>query len=157
VSGNRPTRVNLESPWPLVWSCGTAVKPICVCVCVWELRPILTTKRVSLRVKDKVALGWVSKFTPKVFQDNPGWPFSPHLKWIAKYQTVAWIPPRFPPAGQRQITSTNTCFIRHCPNQSEHHATLPNIILNYPSVFKIGVLRQEFYAGCPSRHHNGAK
>jgi hypothetical protein len=24
----------------------------------------------------------------------------------------------------------NTCFIRHCPNQSEHHATLLNIILN---------------------------
>jgi hypothetical protein len=24
----------------------------------------------------------VSKFTPMVFQDNPGWPFSPQLKWI---------------------------------------------------------------------------
>jgi hypothetical protein len=40
-----------------------------------------------------------------------------------------------PPAGQRQM-STNTCFICHCPNQSEHHATLPNIIINYSSVFK---------------------
>jgi hypothetical protein len=28
--------------------------------------------------------------------------------------------------------STNTCFMRHCPNQSEHHATLPKNILNYP-------------------------
>jgi hypothetical protein len=49
---------------------------------------------------------------------------------------VAWIPSRFLPAGQRQITSINTCFIRHCPNQSEHHATLPKIILKYPSLFK---------------------
>jgi hypothetical protein len=68
---------------------------------------------------------WVSKFTPMVFQDNLGWPFTPHLKWIFKYKTVAWIPPRFPPAGQRQMTSTNTCFIHHCPNQLEHHATCP--------------------------------
>jgi hypothetical protein len=22
------------------------------------------------------------KFTPMVFQDSPGWPFSPQLKWI---------------------------------------------------------------------------
>jgi hypothetical protein len=35
-----------------------------------------------------------------------------------------------PPAGQRQITSTNTK--RHCPNQSEHHATLSNVILTCP-------------------------
>jgi hypothetical protein len=28
--------------------------------------------------------------------------------------------------------------------KSEHHATLPNVILNYPLVFKIGMLRQEF-------------
>jgi hypothetical protein len=24
----------------------------------------------------------VNKFTPMVFLDNPGWPFSPQLKWI---------------------------------------------------------------------------
>jgi hypothetical protein len=48
-------------------------------------------------------------------------------------------------AGQRQITSTNTCFIHHSPNQSEHHATLPKIILNYPSVFKKTSVGAKFY------------
>jgi hypothetical protein len=86
-----------------------------------------------------------------VFQDNPGWPFPPQLKWInSQISDCGMDSTEVPPADQRQITSTNTCFIHHCPNQSEHHATLPNIILNYPLVFKIGVLRQEFYAGCPS-------
>jgi hypothetical protein len=79
----------------------------------------------------------VSKYTSMVFQDNPGWPFSLQLKWInSQISDCGMDSTEVPPAGQRQITSTNTCFIRHCPNQSEHHATLPNIILNYPSVFK---------------------
>jgi hypothetical protein len=54
----------------------------------------------------------------------------PQLKWINS-QVSAWIPPTFLPASQRQITSTNTCFIRHCPNQSER-ANLSKSILNYP-------------------------
>jgi hypothetical protein len=64
-------------------------------------------------------------------------------------EEMAWIPQRFTPAGQRQITSTNTCFICHCPNQSEHHATLPNIILNYPSVFKRGVAETRILCHMP--------
>jgi hypothetical protein len=63
---------------------------------------------------------------------------------------VAWIPPRFPPAGQRQIMSTNTCFIHHWPNQSEHHSSLPKFFLIYPKIFKRVVLIQEFYMGQPS-------
>jgi hypothetical protein len=93
---------------------------------------------------------WFSKFTPWFSRITRVGRFT--LNWnrkIVKYQTVAWISPRFLPAGQRQIMCTNTCFICHCPNQSEHHATLPNIILIYPLVFKRGVLRQEFLRQMP--------
>jgi hypothetical protein len=87
----------------------------------------------------------VNKFTPMVFQNNPGWSFFPQLKWInSQMSDCAMDSTEVPPAGRRQITSTNTSFIRHCPNQSEHHSTLPNIIPNYPSVFKIGVLSKNF-------------
>jgi hypothetical protein len=99
--------------------CTTIVTVLRPCVDSWKLRH--TCQFYGHFPRE-------NKFTPMVLQDNLGWPFSPELKWIntnvVKYQTVAWIPPRLPPAGQRQITSTNTCFIRHCPNQSEHHATL---------------------------------
>jgi hypothetical protein len=58
-----------------------------------------------------------------VFRDNPGWPFFTQLKWInSQISDCGMDSTEVPPAGQRQLTSTNTCFICHCPNQSGHFA-----------------------------------
>jgi hypothetical protein len=85
------------------------------------------------------------------FQDNPVRSFSHQVKWInSQISDCGMDSTEVPPAGQRQIMSTNTCFIRHCPNQSEHHATLPNIILCYLLVFIRRVLEQSFMMEFPS-------
>jgi hypothetical protein len=50
-----------------------------------------------------------------------------YTNWtLVKYHNVAWIPPR-PPTVPNWPDNVykNTAFITHCPNQSEHHVTLP--------------------------------
>jgi hypothetical protein len=110
--------------------CWTSVKCEHVYVhCIWITMNNSSTHTHTSRFYGRFP--WVSKFTPMVFQDNLGWPFSPQLKWINSQISVRGMDStEVPPSWPETILSTNTCFIRHYPNQSEHHATLLKIILN---------------------------